>query len=275
MMCLICRTRRLTIFLFFFPDMTLLPKVFAIGTKRNPRTKQKAKINVQIPKILQQNHFLQKKAETETINIVDVEYAPLKQQKSFVPPDKSMVHVYLGVSSVPHIVEEDIKGWSFHIEERVNTSLIRAAVELHFHTLQNQAMNARLRTRLATSENEKCNLQNQLKRYGGQLTKLKKKKDDKVLRFETEMARLLGEMDVVKKQVEKVTTLNTSLQLEKDIIDDERLNGWAVEKIRVKDEGFAHGFNEWCSGFITNDPENTFEKFDAETQQWVKDFRVR
>lgn len=69
--------------------------------------------------------------------------------------------------------------------------------------------------------------------------------------------------------------LNTCLQLENDVLDDDKLHGRALEKKLVREEGFFYGFEEWFSDFIANDPEYNFKKFDAENQQWVKDFRVR
>lgn len=180
---------------------------------------------------------------------MDVEDAPSKRQKSSTP-NQSMFHVFLRVASTPLIAEKDIKEWSFRTEEQVNASMIKVAAELHFHTIQNQDMNAKLRTRLANSKNEKSNLQDKLKKYGDQLTKLKKEKDDEILRLETEMARLRGEMNAMEREVEKVTALNASLQLEKDTLNNGRLNEWTTEKKLVRDESFSHGFNEWCFGFI-------------------------
>lgn len=67
--------------------------------------------------------------------------------------------------------------------------------------------------------------------------------------------------------VDQVTALSTSFQHEKDVLDNDRPNGWELERKLVREEGFTRGFNEWCSGFITNDPDYTFEIFDDETQK--------
>lgn len=79
----------------------------------------------------------------------------------------------------------------------------------------------------------------------------------------------------MEKSVDQVTSLNTSLQLEKDILDDYRLHRWEQHKKLVREEGFANDFNDWFFSFIANDREYTFQNFDSETHQRVKDFRVR
>lgn len=129
--------------------------------------------------------------------------------------------------------------------------------------------------RVANAENEKSKLQDQLKQCGDQLTKLQKDKDDEILEAKLEVARLQGVINAIEKSVDQVTTLNTSLQLDKDVLDDDRLHGQELDRKLIREEGFQHGFNEWCSSFIANDPDYSFENFDPETQKWASDFRIR
>ena len=257
--------------MFSSTEMTSLPKGFAIGaSKKNPRTKARAKK----PEKESSAPIQPKPLNTEVIDIEDKEGASSKRHKT-APPEQSMVHTFLGASSTPYVSENDIKEWTFRTEEQVNQVMLRSAAQLHFHINQNQMMNARLRTRLANAETEKSKLQDKLKKYGDQLDKLTKDKDDEIMNVKLEVARLQGEVKAMETAVDQVTALNTSLRLDLDVLHDDRLHGWEQERKLVRDAGFTHGFNEWCSGFIANDPEYTFEKFDDETQTWVKDFKVR
>lgn len=67
----------------------------------------------------------------------------------------------------------------------------RATAELHFHTNQNQLMNiVRMRMRLATSENKKSLLQDQVRKLETQLTKLRTDKDAEIFELQLEKTRL-------------------------------------------------------------------------------------
>lgn len=97
---------------------------------------------------------------------------------------------------------------------------------------------------------KKSNLQDQVRKLEEKLEQQKKDSDAEKLSIRLEMACLQGQLSTVEKNITQVTTLKTSLQLERNVLDDDRLYGWEVEKKLVKAEGFAQGFNEWCSGFL-------------------------
>ncbi|XP_074346878.1 uncharacterized protein LOC141685687 [Apium graveolens] len=74
--------------------------------------------------------------------------------------------------------------------------------------------------------------------------------------------------------MEDVISLNSTMQLDLDTLNNDRLHGWKEEKKLVYQNSFAAGFEEWYSGFIANDLEYTFSMFDEDTQKWVSDFRI-
>lgn len=170
-----------------------------------------------------------KVAETKIFDISDTEGASSKRKKS-IPPEQSIVHTFLGDAALHHISEEELKKWSFHTEEQTNQAMIRAATKLHFHSIKNQSMNSRIRTRLAASENEKSKLQDRLKRYRDQLDKLKPNKDAEILELQLEKSCLEGVVASMENKVNKVSASNVALLVDKEVLEDEKLHGWVDEK---------------------------------------------
>lgn len=135
-----------------------------------------------------------------------------------------MVHAFLGVASVLNISGDEVKAWSFRTEEQVNQAMLRVTAEHHFHSNQKLKLYARMRTRLVTAKNDKNKLQDQVRKLETQFTQLQKDKDAKILQLQLEKSRLEGVVASMEKSVTQVIALNTSLKLEKDILDDDRLH---------------------------------------------------
>ncbi|XP_074359941.1 uncharacterized protein LOC141700068 [Apium graveolens] len=267
-------------------DMASLPKGFAIGASKKLRARKQAPTKVdpkpKTPPPVATPSPPPKIIDTIVFDIPEeVEDAPSKRQKT-VPDDQSFVLRYLGASSVGDFSEDEVRGWTFRTEQQTEEAMVKDAAELHLHARQSANMAARLRARLAVTDTANSQAEDKVKSLEKHIALLTQEKDAEIrclegerAHLETEKAVLEGNVSAMEKQMDSVIALNSTMQLELDTLNDDRLHGWTEEKKLVYQHGFQAGFEEWCSGFIANDPEYTFLKFDADTHIWVNDFRIR
>lgn len=170
------------------------------------------------------------------------------------------VQTFLGAASSKFFSEEEVKGWSSRSDEQIENVLISSAAQLHFHANHIKESNQKMRARLSQLETENKNMSKQLKGKDDQFKRMRSAKD-------TQIEKLNNSIKSMTESIDKLTKANS-------LLEEDKSNGWAVEKKALQKSSFSRGFRNYASGFLAVDPEYDFSKFGQETVDWIEKFKI-
>lgn len=179
----------------------------------------------------------------------------------------------LGPMASLYICDEDVKEWhAMNLEEA--TRSIKDSTQLQYHLMNIIDKHMEEKALLTRLEGKNSSLLIKLMENDRKWQKELRSKDaslsflNKEIQDQEEMLKTLN--DKFNTQEHELS----SLKERPKYLENEQKNGWPDEKQKIEDEKFEKCFNFYLTGFLTNDPEYTFEKFGEESKAEIEQFKI-